>query len=116
MTADPLDESDLAASLARAIGNYHATWQPVDSELYDLCRRRPSQRVFADVYTKVAMIGRIYAAGIPRTVRVNGDPEAAVTRGLMEQADLIDDTFRALDVSQLDRGTAGQIIELRSGS
>jgi hypothetical protein len=114
MTAYPSDESDLAASLDRAIGSYRATWQPVDSELYDLCHRRPSQRVFADVYAKVAIIGRIYAAGIPRTVRVDGDPEAAVTRGLIEQADLIDETLQTLADSQLDRVTAGQIIELHA--
>jgi hypothetical protein len=40
--------------LARASENYRATWQPVDSELYNLCRRRPRQQAFADVYTKVA--------------------------------------------------------------
>ena len=46
MAADPSNESDLVPSLARVIENYRATWQPVDSELYDLCRRRPSQRAF----------------------------------------------------------------------
>ena len=78
MAANPSNGSDLAASLAWAIDNYRATWQPVDSELYALCHRRPSQRVFADVFAKVAIIGRVYAAGISRTVRVDGNPEAAV--------------------------------------
>lgn len=114
MAANPSNGSDLAASLAWAIENYRATWQPVDSELYDLCNRRPSQGVFADVYAKVAIIGRVYAAGISRTVRVDGDPEAAVARGLMEQADLIDETLDTLADSQLDRATAGQIIELHA--
>jgi hypothetical protein len=109
-----LNESDLAASLARAIEDYRATWQPVDSELYDLCRRRPGQRTFADVYTKVAIIGRVYTAGISRTVRVDGDPEASVARGLIEQASLIDETLDTLADSQLDRVTAGQIIELHA--
>ena len=111
---DPSNEPDLASSLARAIENYRATWQPVDSELYDLCRRRPSQRAFADVYAKVAIIGRIYAAGISRTVRVGGDPEAAVARGLMQQAALIDEMLYALADSQLDEASAGQIIELHA--
>lgn len=93
---DPSNEPDLDSSLARAIENYRATWQPVDSELYDLCQRRPSQRAYADVHAKVAIIGRVYAAGISRTVRVGGDPEAAVARGLMQQAALIDETLYAL--------------------
>jgi hypothetical protein len=114
VATDPSDESDLAASLARAVEDYRATWQPVDSELYDLCRRRPGQRAFADVYTKVAIIGRVYAAGISRTVRVDGNPEASVARGLMEQASLIDETLDALADSQLDRATAGSIIELHA--
>jgi hypothetical protein len=111
---DSSNQFDLAALLARAIEDYRATWQPVDSELYDLCRRRPSQQAFADVYAKVAIIGRVYAAGISRTVRVDGDPEAAVARGLMEQAALIDETLHTLAGSQLDRATAGQIIELHA--
>jgi hypothetical protein len=114
VAANPSNGSDIAVSLARAIENYQATWQPVDSELYDLCNRRPSHRVFADVYAKVAIIGRVYAAGISRTVRVDGDPEAAVTRGLMEQADLIDETLFTLEDSELDRATVGQIIELHA--
>ena len=75
------NESDLAASLARAIENYRTAWQSVDSELYDLCHRRPSQRAFADVYTKVVIIGRVDAAGISRTVRVDGDPELPLLAG-----------------------------------
>jgi hypothetical protein len=109
-----MNESDLSASLARAIQNYRASWLPVDLELYELCRRRPGQRAFADVYTKVAIIGRIYSAGISRTVRVEGDPEASVAHGLMEQASLIDETLDALADSQLDQTTAGQIIELHA--
>jgi hypothetical protein len=45
--------------LAQAIEDYEATWRTVDSELYDLCRRRPGHRSFADVYAKVAVIGRV---------------------------------------------------------
>jgi hypothetical protein len=56
--------ADLDAALKHAIENYEATWQQVDTELYNLCRRRPNQRTFADVYAKVSMIGRVYVAGI----------------------------------------------------
>ena len=54
---------DLAARLREAITSYEARWKPVDSELYDLCRRRASHRDFADVYTKSAIVGRVYQAG-----------------------------------------------------
>jgi hypothetical protein len=114
VTVDRSGEPDLANSLAHAIEDYRATWHPVDCELYDICRRRPSQRTFADVYTKVAIIGRVYAAGISRTVQVDGDPEAAVARGLVEQAGLIDQMLQTLVDSQLDRTAASKIIELHA--
>ena len=112
MAADPSSEPDLGAQLARAIESYRATWQPVDSELYDLCRRRPSQRTFADVYTKVAIIGRVYEAGISRAWRGAGDPETEVTNEVMEQADLIEHALSDLAGHQFDRATAAQIVEL----
>jgi hypothetical protein len=98
--------------LTRAIDNYRVTWQPVDAELYDLCRRRPSQRSFADVYTKVAIIGRVYAAGLSRSSRADADAEAEVTRGLIGLADLIEQSLGNLAGRQFDRVTAAQIVEL----
>jgi hypothetical protein len=62
-------EPDLRTRLSKAIKSYEVGWKPVDGELYDLCRRRPRHDDFADVYTKVAMIGRVYAAGIARRWR-----------------------------------------------
>jgi len=63
-------------ALSVAVKNYRTTWQTVDTELYELCQRRPGQRAFADVYPKVAVIGRVYAAGISRSSRASGDREA----------------------------------------
>jgi hypothetical protein len=77
--ADP----DLAACLREAITSYEASWEPVDSELYHLCRRRASHRDFADVYTKTAIGGRVYQAGVSRAWRGDGDPETEVTRVLI---------------------------------
>ncbi len=48
-------DGNLATQLSEAIEDYRPTWRPVDTELYDLCRRRPSQRDFPDVFTKVAI-------------------------------------------------------------
>ena len=106
------DSIDLQAKLASAMTNYRETWQVVDSELYDLCRRRPGQRDFADVYGKVAVIGRVYSAGIARSSRAQGDRETEVARGLIEQAALIEGTLHDLGGRQLDRATAGEIIGL----
>lgn len=58
--------------------DYGATWQTMETELYEFCRRRPDRRTFDDVYPKVAIIGRVYAAGISRSSRASGDREAAV--------------------------------------
>jgi hypothetical protein len=109
---EPPDGPDLAARLSQAIKNYEASWKPVDSELYDLCHRRPSQNDFADVYTKVAMIGRVYEAGVARAWRGDGDPETEVTRVLMEQADLIQTRLRRLQDCRFDQQTASLIVEL----
>ena len=68
------EELDLTARLDQAIKSYEARWKSVDNELYDLCRRRPSHDDFADVYTKVAVIGRVYEAGVARGWRGEGDP------------------------------------------
>jgi len=70
------EELGLTARLAHAIKGYEASWKSVDNELYDLCRRRPGYDDFADVYTKVAVIGRVYEAGVARAWRGEGDPES----------------------------------------
>jgi hypothetical protein len=103
---------DLELSLKRALGYYATSWQPVDSELYKLCGRRPSQHAFADVYTKTAVIGRVYEAGVQRAFRGSGDPESVVARNLVDQADLIDQGLDQLKGQSLNRSTAAQIIEL----
>ena len=103
---------DLAARLREAITSYEARWKPVDSELYDLCRRRASHRDFADVYTKSAIVGRVYQAGVSRAWRGDGNPETEVTRVLIEQADLIERGLERLKDRAFDRQAAAEIVEL----
>jgi hypothetical protein len=110
--AQKLGGSNLATQLSLAIKDYEARWQSVDVELYDLCRRRASHRDFADVYTKVAVIGRVYQAGISRAFRASGDPEATVARGLVDQAELIEEQSAALGGRVFDRSTVLAIVEL----
>jgi hypothetical protein len=102
----------LTARLTHAIKSYEASWKSVDNELYDLCRRRPGHDDFADVYTKVAVIGRVYEAGVARAWRGEGDPESEVARVVIEQADLIRDGLRSLENRSFDQQTAARIIEL----
>ncbi len=105
-------EPDLAAHLAQAIQSYGASWKPVDGELYALCVRRSSHDDFADVYTKVAMIGRVYEAGVARAWRGTGDPETQVTQTLIEQAYLIRTGLQGLGSRSFERQTAAEIVEL----
>lgn len=81
---------------------------------YAVCRRRSRHDDFADVYTKVAMIGRIYAAGLPRTVLGDVDAETAVARGLIEQADLLEERLRDLKDCQLDGDKIGEVVDLNA--
>jgi len=106
------EEPDLTARLAQAIKSHEAGWKSVDTELYDLCRRRSSHDDFPDVYTKVAAIGRVYEAGVARAWRGEGDPESEVTRVLIEQADLLQKGLRRLENRSFDQPTATGIIEL----
>jgi hypothetical protein len=112
MTADPPHRPDFTTRLTQAIQRYEASWEPADGELYDLCRRRPSHDDFADVYTKVAIIGRVYAAGVARAWRGQGDPETEITRVLIEQADRVQGGLQDLDNRSFDRQAAAEIAGL----
>ncbi len=106
------EELDLTSRLTKAISSYEARWKTVDKELYDLCHRRPSLDDFADVYTKVAIIGRVYEAGVARAWRGKGDPESEITRVLIEQADLIQKGLQRLENRSFDQQAAADIVEL----
>lgn len=108
----PPDEPDFATRLSQAIKSYEASWKPVDGELYDLCRRRPRHDDFADVYAKVAIVGRVYEAGVARSWRGKGDPETEVTRVLIEQADLVRSGLQGLENRSFDHQIAAEIVVL----
>jgi len=112
--AQPPEDSGLANRLAQAIKKYEVGWKPVDGELYDLCRRRPRHDDFADAYTKVAVIGRVYAAGIARSSKADGDREAAVPNGLVSLGTGITGRLAKVGDSDLDRSTFTQILELHA--
>jgi len=107
-----ISQSVFTTRLSQAVKSYEAGWKSVDDELYEVCRRRPSHRNFADVYTKVAMIGRVYEAGVVRSWRGGGDPETEITHVLMAQAGVIESRLRKLEDRAFDRQTADEIVEL----
>ena len=104
-------EPDLSARLSEAIRDYEASWEPVDSELYDLCRRR-SHDDFEDIYTKVAIVGRVYQTGIIRVWRGKGKPENEISRVLIEQADSIQSGLERLRGQPFDDQAARDIVQL----
>ena len=114
MAASPPNGPDLVTQLADAIKHYKRTWSTVDSELYNLCcRHRPGHRSLADVYPKVAIINRVYAAGLSRSFKApSGGAEMAVTDGLIRLADLIEQSLKDLAGRQFDRQSAARVVEL----
>jgi hypothetical protein len=112
--SEPLTSTGLTTGLTRSRADYQAKWYAVDQELYELCRRRPGQRDFADVYAKVTIIGRVYAAGISRSSRADGDREAAVAEGVVRHAAEMEAVLETLAGAQFDRVTTARIIELHA--
>ena len=111
---EPPKNTALTAALARSRADYRAKWYAVDQELHELCSRSPNQDDYADVYVKVVIIGRVYAAGISRSSRADGDREAAVAQGIVRQAAEIDAALEALTSAQFNRATATRLIELHA--
>jgi hypothetical protein len=58
------------------------------------------------VFAKVAIIGRVYEAGIARSSQASGDREAEIARGLAEHADLIEPVLGKLAARRFDRESA----------
>lgn len=113
MATAPRDH-DLTVPLSRAIDAYNGGWRTVDEELYALCRRRNGPRDFADAYAKVAVIGRVYAAGVARSWNGSGDAETETAKVLAdaEVAELIQDRLQRIGDHPFDRCRARQIVEL----
>lgn len=108
------DEPDLAALLPAAIRDYEDSWKSVDDDLYDLCRRRrPRHDDREDVYTKVAIVGRVYSAGVVRAWPGVRDSENETAKVLVEQAGRIQEGLDGLDGRSFgDPDAAGEIVEL----
>jgi hypothetical protein len=113
MAAEPPNGPDLTARLYEAKTDYEARWKLVDDELYELCGRRRHDD-FDDVFPKVAIVGRVYAAGVSRAWRGEGDPETETAQALRNQAGLIQQGLQRLEGHPFDRQTAGEIVKLHA--
>ncbi len=105
--------ADLGAWLSEAWSDYQNTWAAADQELYELCRRR-GHDTFIDVYTKVAFINRVYAAGITRAVAsVDGkDGETLVATAFVELRAEVNASLSRLAASDgINLSTMGAIVE-----
>jgi hypothetical protein len=88
---------------------YEKLWKSVDGELYELCQRR-THDAFADVFTKVSIINRVYQAGLLRTLGRDG--ERKVAEVLVENSATIEEWLSRLrSDGQLEKETAAEAIE-----
>lgn len=62
----------------------------------------------------MAVVGRVYAAGIARSSKADGDREAAVANGLLSLGNRITDRLANVGDSDLDRSTFTQILKLHA--
>jgi len=104
----------LARQLAQAMTSYRVGWQSVDTELYELCRRRSNHQDFDDVYAKVVVISRVYNAGLNRAWKGSGDlgPEVQIAKCLISHADLVADPLKELAGKPFDRASLVKIVAL----
>ena len=114
MSYDLIPGSELAQQVGRAMACYRAGWQLVDSELYELCRRRSNPEDFDDTYTKVAIIARVYSAGLNRAWRGSPKPaaEVQVAECLVSHASLIANRLKELADQPFNRDSLINIVVL----
>ncbi len=65
-----------SAEVAQAAARFQTDWDLIDHLLYGLCRDYLGHSNRAAVYAKLAMIDRVYAAGMERRVSPPGGRQA----------------------------------------
>ena len=117
MSADAT--SGLAApsqrELNQCVAEFQRDWGLVDDALYDLCRRHPGHTDRSEVTAKIAMVGRVYAAGLERRVTPPPGQQAiaVIAKYAREHGGEIDRIIMALDPVQepLDPASMSLIVE-----
>jgi hypothetical protein len=107
----PPSQDDLTAALAQ----FNADWGLIDEVLYGLCREHPGHDDRRAVTAKLAMVGRVYAAGLERRVTPPPGQQAIVVIAdyILEHGNEVDDIIQALGSvdEPLDSAAMATIVE-----
>lgn len=102
---------DLEAAFLR----FDADWGLVDEVLYSLCREYPGHDDLRAVTAKLALVGRVYAAGLERLITPPPGQQAIVIIAghVLRNGGEVDSILRALDPAgePLDRVSMASIVE-----
>lgn len=71
-----MGQNDLRNTYLARLQTYQQDWEGVDLELYQLCTRR-GHVTYDDVFTKVAIINRVYQAGLTRSLGKGAESKVA---------------------------------------
>lgn len=96
-----ISQDGLVADFMAAKRDYEGRWREVDKVLYDVAAGRGHEDM-NDVYTKVVLVNRAYAAGLSRSSRGPGDPETDVAQGLVSISDELGSRLASLADRSLD--------------
>ncbi len=107
----PPSRGDLTAALAQ----FDSDWGLVDQVLYQACREYPDHAERRAVTAKLALVGRVYAAGLERRVTPPPGQQAIVVISdyVLEHGGQFDEIIQALDSvdEPLDSTTMASIVE-----
>lgn len=117
MGTDPIQPFTVPSrhDLEVALSQFDADWGLVDEVLYGICREHPGHDDLRAVTAKLALVGRVYAAGLERRVTPPPGQQAIVVIAgyVLEHGTEIDDLIRALDSvdDPLDASAMTSIVE-----
>lgn len=106
-----ISQDGLVADFMAAKRDYEGRWREVDRVLYDVAAER-GHGDMDDVYTKVVLVNRVYAAGLSRSSRGPGDPETDVAHGLVSISDELGSRLASLADRPLNAALVTDIVGL----
>lgn len=86
--------------LRAGIENYERRWRLADTLLRDICNKYPRHDAIGEVYAKVLIIGRSYASGIERQVKVTEEGKASlesIADCILEHGTEVNELIEAID-------------------
>jgi hypothetical protein len=101
--------------LNKCSAQFQLDWRLVDEVLYDLCRTHPDHADRQSVTAKLAIVGRVYSAGLERRVTPPTGQQAitVIADYVLDHGSRVDQIIRALDsvCDPLDASSMGMIVE-----